>query len=159
MAMESLVANTAPGRGRSSSSRTAAAYPEPSLKSPGITQWSSGSIPASASAARYPRVRSAESKLPSAPVMIATRRCPSPIRCRTIDRAPSKLAKPIESIRSPWAALLSRTTGSDDGSPARAAPASSPGDMTMRPSTRPRMERSAASNVSNSSCALETSRW
>ncbi len=62
-------------------------------------------------------------------------------------------------IGSPDGGQLSRTTGNPPG---RVRCESSPvnsGDMSTRPSTRPRMERSAASRRGPSCRALETRQW
>ena len=65
-------------------------------------------------------------------------------------RAPSKLAIVITSNASEAAGALSRTTGNPAGRLRTAMSASISGHITMSPSTRPRIERRAASRAGRS---------
>ena len=159
IAMASLAANTAVGRRARRSSATPASNPEVSVKSPGTSQTSSRPNPAACAAARNPRSRSAASELVSGPRIIARRRCPRPTRCCTMSAEPRALAIVIASNAAPVAALFSSTTGKLAGRSRTARCAPRAGDITTRPSTRPRIDCSAAVMAPFSLWELASSRW
>ncbi len=90
--------------------------------------------------------------------MMAIRVWPRSRRCRIIAYEPSKLAMVITSKASGSTGACSSTSGNPAGRLRTAASASMSGHIRMRPSTRPRMDRSAASTSGRASCELETSR-